>query len=108
MNEISDHKYVSKAELQEMFANPGMPYFSLIYVSTPLTPALYRLFHRTYTPIDLRLENAFTPWFKLIARDFLFGWWDELLSPSRLAADGKCVAKNLNGVVDGSKVVKMV
>lgn len=54
------------------------------------------------------LDNAFTPWFKLIARDFLFGWWDELLSPSRLDADGKCVAKSLNGVVDGSKVVKMV
>ncbi|KAF8342960.1 NUDIX hydrolase domain-like protein [Cantharellus anzutake] len=50
--------------------------------------------------------NSFTPWFKLIARDFLFGWWDELLSPSRLV-DGIISAKRLDGLVDGSKVVKM-
>ena len=31
-------------------------------------------------------SNLFTPWFKLIARDFLFGWWDELLG--RRGADG--------------------
>jgi len=52
------------------------------------------------------LENAFTPWFKLIARDFLFGWWDELIA--RADADGKVRAKSLNGIVDGSKVVSMV
>ena len=50
--------------------------------------------------------NSFTPWFKLIARDFLFGWWDELLA--RKDASGKVVAKSLAGLVDGSKVVKMV
>lgn len=50
--------------------------------------------------------NSFTPWFKLIARDFLFGWWDELLA--RKTADGKIRAKSLAGLVDGSKVVKMV
>ncbi|QRV76196.1 isopentenyl-diphosphate delta-isomerase [Ceratobasidium sp. AG-Ba] len=49
--------------------------------------------------------NLFTPWFKLIARDFLFGWWDELLARKR---DGKVDVKTLDGVVDGSKVVKMV
>jgi isopentenyl-diphosphate delta-isomerase len=52
------------------------------------------------------LGNLFTPWFKLIARDFLFGWWDELLK--RKGVDGKVTAKSLNGLVDGSKVVKMV
>ncbi|KAG6851071.1 hypothetical protein H0H93_002963 [Arthromyces matolae] len=50
--------------------------------------------------------NSFTPWFKLIARDYLFGWWDELIR--RKGADGKVSAKTLAGLVDGSKVVKMV
>jgi len=55
---------------------------------------------------DDGLGNSFTPWFKLIARDFLFGWWDELLK--RKGADGQVSAKSLAGLVDGSKVVKMV
>jgi isopentenyl-diphosphate delta-isomerase len=50
-------------------------------------------------------NNSFTPWFKLIARDFLFGWWDELLARKQ---NGVVNAKSLEGVVDGSKVVKMV
>jgi len=50
--------------------------------------------------------NSFTPWFKLIARDFLFGWWDELLK--RKNAKGLVEAKSLSGLVDGSKVVTMV
>ena len=59
------------------------------------------------TPLTERFpENSFTPWFKLIARDFLFGWWDELIA--RKGADGKVYAKSLNGTVDGSKVVSMV
>jgi hypothetical protein len=48
--------------------------------------------------------NSFTPWFKLIARDFLFGWWDELLARKQ---NGVVDAKSLEGVADGSKVVKM-
>ncbi|KZP31370.1 Isopentenyldiphosphate isomerase [Athelia psychrophila] len=71
VNEIRDHKYVDKAELQAMFDEPG---------------------------------SSFTPWFKLIARDFLFGWWDELL---RRKVDGKVVAKNLVGLVD-DRVIAMV
>jgi isopentenyl-diphosphate delta-isomerase len=50
--------------------------------------------------------NSFTPWFKLIARDFLFGWWDTLLA--RKGYDGRVYAKTLAGVADGSKVIKMV
>ncbi|KAF8898759.1 Isopentenyldiphosphate isomerase [Infundibulicybe gibba] len=50
--------------------------------------------------------NLFTPWFKLIARDYLFGWWDEL--HRRRDSNGRVVAKSLAGLVDGSKVVKMV
>lgn len=59
------------------------------------------------TPLtELLPENSFTPWFKLIARDFLFGWWDQLIA--RKGADGKVRAKSLDGLVDGSKVVSMV
>jgi hypothetical protein len=50
--------------------------------------------------------NSFTPWFKLIARDFLFGWWDQLLE--RRTQEGTLDAKSLAGLVDGTKVVKMV
>lgn len=57
------------------------------------------------TALTIITGNSFTPWFKLIARDFLFGWWDELLARK---ADGKVSAKSLNGLVDGSKVIKMV
>ena len=53
---------------------------------------------------DVDTGNSFTPWFKLIARDFLFGWWDELLARKR---DGVVYAKSLEGVADGSKVIKM-
>ncbi|KIJ68467.1 hypothetical protein HYDPIDRAFT_106668 [Hydnomerulius pinastri MD-312] len=72
-NEIRDHKWVDKAELQSMFEDGS---------------------------------NSFTPWFKLIARDFLFGWWDVLLS--RRGANGLVDAKSVAGVADGSKVIKMV
>jgi isopentenyl-diphosphate Delta-isomerase len=56
--------------------------------------------------IKLDAGNSFTPWFKLIARDFLFGWWDEL--HKRSSADGTVNAKSLAGVIDGTRVVKMV
>lgn len=64
------------------------------------------LIHLLCSIFDLMLGNSFTPWFKLIARDFLFGWWDELLA--RKGSDGKVSAQSLAGIVDGSKVVKMV
>ena len=50
--------------------------------------------------------NKFTPWFKLIVRDFLAGWWDELLV--RKGEDGLVDAQSLEGFADGSKVHKMV
>ena len=92
-NEIRDWKYVDKAELQAMFEAPGM-------LLAFLMPLGKRLLMRAHA------GNLFTPWFKLIARDFLFGWWDELLA--RKDAQGKIHAKSLAGLVDGSKVVKMV
>jgi isopentenyl-diphosphate Delta-isomerase len=93
-NEIRDHKYVSKAELQAMFDDPGT-----------LHPPLLSLASSADHISLSNIANSFTPWFKLIARDFLFGWWDELLS--RKGSDGKVVAKNLAGIADGSKVIKM-
>lgn len=57
------------------------------------------------TNLITTIGNSFTPWFKLIARDFLFGWWDEL--HKRADAQGRVVAQNLAGVADGSKVIKM-
>jgi len=59
------------------------------------------LFHLLKPGIAL----SFTPWFQLIARHFLFGWWDELYK--RRDGQGKVIAKSLAGLVDGSKVVKM-
>lgn len=49
--------------------------------------------------------NSFTPWFKLIARDFLFGWWDHLMSLRD--SKGNVYAHSLAGVADGNRVVKM-
>ena len=90
LNEIRDYKYVDKAELQAMFDDPcaflPLPFWLLL--SSP--PCI---------------ANSFTPWFKLIARDFLFGWWDELLK--RKDAQGRVSAHSLAGLVDGSQVVKM-
>ncbi|KAF8640663.1 hypothetical protein AX17_000320 [Amanita inopinata Kibby_2008] len=47
---------------------------------------------------------GFTPWFKLIARDFLFAWWDELVN--KRDADGKVDAKSLAHLV-ADRVIKM-
>jgi len=49
--------------------------------------------------------TLFTPWFKLIARDFLFSWWEQLLK-SR-TDEGKCDAKRLEGASDTGKIHKM-
>lgn len=56
---------------------------------------------------ELYIGNSFTPWFKLIARDFLFGWWDQLLARRPSSAD-PVQASSLKGVVDGSKIFRMV
>ncbi|KAL7410445.1 isopentenyl diphosphate isomerase [Mrakia frigida] len=49
--------------------------------------------------------NSFTPWFKLIARDFLFGWWDSLLE-RRDAETGLFDARAVEDLSD-AKVWKM-
>jgi len=47
-NEVKDTKYVTQAELKEMFANKE------------------------------RDGIKMTPWFQLISENFLYGWWDQL------------------------------
>jgi hypothetical protein len=90
-NEIRDYRYVDKTELQAMFDEKGRSNCFL-----KQEPAL----------MELNFQgNSFTPWFKLIARDFLFGWWDELLK--RKTSDGKVSAKSLHDVADGTQVIQM-
>jgi isopentenyl-diphosphate delta-isomerase len=47
----------------------------------------------------------FTPWFKLIARDFLYGWWDQLMAHRNPRKHVE--AKSLADLVD-DRVVKVV
>ncbi|GJJ13800.1 hypothetical protein Clacol_008057 [Clathrus columnatus] len=96
LNEIRDYKYVSKEELQAMFDHPGM--CTSTHTSSKRSSNL---------SLPGWLDNSFTPWFKLIARDFLFGWWDELLI-RRPSASQPLQASTLQGIVDGNKVFKMV
>ena len=90
-NEIRDYKWVNKVELQSMFDNT---------CALAVSPAEKRIIIDRFD-----IANSFTPWFKLIARDFLFGWWDELLR--RRGEDGLVHAKSLVGVADGSQVIRM-
>lgn len=93
-NEIRDFKYVNKAELQAMFEAEGMCYPCSVVKDEAKVLTLLAL-----------PGNLFTPWFKLIARDFLFGWWDELLA--RKNAEGKVVAQSLADLTQ-DRVIKMV
>lgn len=79
-NEVMDARYVSREELEAMFADP---------------------------------KNKFTPWFRLIARDLLFPWWDEMLAKSRAEGwDGKGNGQVRAGVLEGgdkvNELLKMV
>ena len=88
-NEVRDYKYVSKEELIQMFEDAS----KFLGFTIQLT------LNVVTSDID------FTPWFKLIARDYLFGWWDELLKNRDV--NGKVVAKSLGHLVD-DRVIKMV
>jgi isopentenyl-diphosphate Delta-isomerase len=48
--------------------------------------------------------DSFTPWFKLIAQEFLFGWWDTLVERR---VNGVCDAQRLFDLAD-TKVHKMI
>ena len=60
-------------------------------------------------------ENSFTPWFKLIVNEYLYGWWDQLLENR---VEGKLDAKNLGekglagqklkGVDDRNVIIRML
>ncbi|BEI89778.1 uncharacterized protein CcaverHIS019_0211400 [Cutaneotrichosporon cavernicola] len=80
-NEIGDHCYVSKAELEAMFEDPNC---------------------------------KMTPWFKLISRDLLYPWWDEMLAKSRALGwnpekgTGRVNAHVLEGGDKVNDLIKMV
>ena len=96
-NEISDARYVSKAELEAMFADSGT-----------------RDFAHCSVPAEGHLANSFTPWFRLISRDLLFPWWDDMLAKSRNggwdAESGKGVvrASVLKGDGRAGEIIKMI
>jgi isopentenyl-diphosphate delta-isomerase len=60
------------------------------------------------------LANSFTPWFRLICRDLLFPWWDEMAQKSREKGwnpekgVGKVDPTVLAGGAGMDKVLKMV
>ncbi|KAK8864322.1 isopentenyl-diphosphate Delta-isomerase [Kwoniella newhampshirensis] len=80
-NEVSDARYVSRSELEAMFADD---------------------------------TNSFTPWFRLIARDLLFPWWDEMLAKSQAEGwdaengTGKVRASVLEGGAKVDELIKML
>ncbi len=89
-----------------------MDYILFLTANVTVTPNLNEIRDHKYVDKQELIAmfddsaNSFTPWFKLIARDFLFGWWDELMR--RKGTNGLVDAESLRGFVDGSKVVKMV
>ncbi|KAK0506214.1 NUDIX hydrolase domain-like protein [Armillaria luteobubalina] len=101
---IDEFQYLTRihylAPSDGIWGEHEVDYILFLTADVDVTPNLNEIRDHKYP------GNSFTPWFKLIARDFLFGWWDELYA--RRGADGKVVAKSLAGLVDGSKVVKMV
>jgi hypothetical protein len=60
-------------------------------------------------------DNSFTPWFKLIVNEYLYGWWDQLLQHR---TEGKVDAMNLGekrlseqklkGVDDRNSIIRML
>lgn len=60
------------------------------------------------------LANSFTPWFRLIARDLLFPWWDEMSAKSREAGwnpekgEGKIDPTVLKATARTDGILKMV
>jgi isopentenyl-diphosphate Delta-isomerase len=53
------------------------------------------------------IAKSFTPWFKIIAEEFLVDWWDTLLERRNKDTD-LLDATTLVGLADGNKVIHMV
>ncbi|KZT40069.1 Isopentenyldiphosphate isomerase [Sistotremastrum suecicum HHB10207 ss-3] len=113
---VDEFQYLTRihylAPSNGMWGEHEVDYILFITADVDVTPNLNEIRDFKYVSKE-ELEamfqdtsNLFTPWFKLIARDFLFGWWTELLS--RRGKDGLVSAKSLAGVADGTQVIKMV
>jgi isopentenyl-diphosphate delta-isomerase len=127
-NECSDARYVSKAELQAMFADDSKSTHR--HYSTLLGPSSNSLIIHMERPapsypsavfdhvmlllVLINPANSFTPWFRLIARELLFPWWDEMLAKSEQegwnaeTGEGVVRAGVLEGLGRGGEVIKMV
>jgi len=113
---IDEFQYLTRihylAPSDGMWGEHEVDYILFLTADVTVTPNKNEIRDHKYVSKDeLRAmfddpSNSFTPWFKLIARDFLFGWWDELYK--RRDSQGRVVAKNVAGIADGSKVFKMV
>ena len=69
-------------DFSSLFLFPSSFVHSLTSSLPPPFSLSFHSFPSTLPPSSLArclTANSFTPWFKLIARDFLFGWWDSLL-----------------------------
>jgi len=114
---INEFQYLTKihylAPWDQTWGEHEIDYILFLTADVDVTPNLNEIRDYKYvskTELQAMFEdpdNSFTPWFKLIARDFLFGWWDTLMD--RKGADGKVYAKSLDGIIpDGNKVVSMI
>lgn len=62
-----------------------------------------------HTALTHATANSFTPWFRLIARDLLFPWWDEMMAKCAESGSRRVDAKVLRGKVEGNgPVLKLV
>jgi len=62
----------------------------------------------------LTAANSFTPWFRLIARDLLFPWWDEMFAKSQAEGwnaekgEGTVRASTLEGGDKVGEIIRML
>ncbi|KAF9456561.1 NUDIX hydrolase domain-like protein [Collybia nuda] len=113
---LDQYQYLTRihylAPSNGMWGEHEVDYILFMTADVDLTPNVNEIRAHKYvdkTELQAMFQesgNLFTPWFKLIARDFLFGWWDELYK--RKDSEGRINAASLAGLVDGSKVVRMV
>ncbi|KZT59647.1 Isopentenyldiphosphate isomerase [Calocera cornea HHB12733] len=87
----------------------------ILFMAAPVTvtPNLNEISEYKYvSPEELKeLMDApgalFTPWFKLIVREFLFPWWAALLERSNLTGGGKVDVKLIADLAQPDKVIKV-
>lgn len=100
-NEVSDTKWVSKADLEAFFQDPGASlrqntFARKDFSRAPQVEANQILGTQT-------TASTFTPWFRLIAESFLYKWWDALLASRPQNGSALLDAKALVAEVEKDK-----